>query len=206
MFGLFQDSHLKTIPDISKWKTDKLVDIRNMFKGCSSLVALPDISKWCYKCLLFANNIFEGCSSLVSIPDISKLLKNQIVSIKIEACNCSNNKKCSYCYFNEFINPGLITQNYHNLYFNIINKNNNESFSSISDFNIFNDKKSSIKYIFEELQADSLSVSDGKTKIDNSSLGDSSSNDKFYSAISGEEFKYFGFDDNSNDIYEKFYN
>ena len=198
MFGLFQDSHLKTIPDISKWKTDKLVDISNMFKECSSLVALPDISKWCSKCLLFADNIFEGCSSLVSIPDISKLLKNQIVSIKIEACNCSNNKKCKYCYFNECINSGLITQIYHNLYFYFLNKNNNESSSSISDFNIFNDKKSS--------KADSLSVSDGKTKIDNSSLGVSSSNDIFYSAISGEKFKNFGFDDNSNDFYENFYN
>ena len=40
---------LLSLPDISKWNTNKLstvTDISSMFYRCSSLASLPDISKW----------------------------------------------------------------------------------------------------------------------------------------------------------------
>ena len=48
---------LSSLPDISKWNTNKVYNMSNMFDGCSSLSSLPDISKWntnnaeneCYK-------------------------------------------------------------------------------------------------------------------------------------------------------------
>jgi len=38
--------NLKSLPDISKWKTYNIKDIYNLFYSCSSLKNLPDISKW----------------------------------------------------------------------------------------------------------------------------------------------------------------
>ena len=37
---------LSSIPDISKWNTSKLNNMRNMFSECISLLSLPDISNW----------------------------------------------------------------------------------------------------------------------------------------------------------------
>ena len=39
-------SSLKSLPDISKWKTDNITNIEYLFSGCESLESLPDISKW----------------------------------------------------------------------------------------------------------------------------------------------------------------
>ena len=39
-------SSLISLPDISKWNTDKVTDISYLFYNCSSLISLPDISKW----------------------------------------------------------------------------------------------------------------------------------------------------------------
>ena len=47
MISLFyQCRSLKSLPDISKWKTDSLIDITSIFEGCSPLKYLPDISNW----------------------------------------------------------------------------------------------------------------------------------------------------------------
>jgi len=37
---------LKSLPDISKWNINKIINMSNMFYYCNSLVSLPDISKW----------------------------------------------------------------------------------------------------------------------------------------------------------------
>ena len=39
-------SALKILPDISKWNTNSVNNMSNLFNGCSSLEYLPDISKW----------------------------------------------------------------------------------------------------------------------------------------------------------------
>ena len=47
MFSMFQEcSSLSELPDISKWNTIKVKDMRYIFYQCSSLKLLPDISKW----------------------------------------------------------------------------------------------------------------------------------------------------------------
>ena len=39
-------SSLSSLPDISKWNTNKVINMKSLFGGCSSLLSLPDISKW----------------------------------------------------------------------------------------------------------------------------------------------------------------
>ena len=42
----YKCSSLKSLPDISKWKTKNVTDMNMLFYECSSLKELPDISKW----------------------------------------------------------------------------------------------------------------------------------------------------------------
>ena len=45
--GMFYNcKSLISLPDISKWNTNNVIDISEMFYNCSSLESLPDISKW----------------------------------------------------------------------------------------------------------------------------------------------------------------
>ena len=47
MHELFVDCiSLKSLPEISKWNTNNVIDIKSLFYGCKSLLSLPDISKW----------------------------------------------------------------------------------------------------------------------------------------------------------------
>ena len=43
-----------------------------MFSGCSSLSSLPDISKWNTNKLIFGNDMFSGCLSLLYKCKIKK--------------------------------------------------------------------------------------------------------------------------------------
>ena len=73
MYSMFNGCNLlNSLPDISKWDTNKVTDMSYMFYGCSSLSSLPDISKWDTKNVTNMSYIFSYCSSLVSLPDISK--------------------------------------------------------------------------------------------------------------------------------------
>ena len=44
----------------------------HMIKFCKSLITLPDISKWDTKNITDMKYMFGHCLSLISIPDISK--------------------------------------------------------------------------------------------------------------------------------------
>ena len=35
-----------SLPDISDWKTENVINMNSMFYDCKSLTSLPDISKW----------------------------------------------------------------------------------------------------------------------------------------------------------------
>ena len=37
---------LISLPDISKWNTSKVSNMKSMFNRCHSLISLPDILKW----------------------------------------------------------------------------------------------------------------------------------------------------------------
>ena len=41
---------LNSLPDISKWNTNKVTDMSGMFSECESLKSLPDISNWNTNC------------------------------------------------------------------------------------------------------------------------------------------------------------
>ena len=37
---------MQSLPDISNWNTDKLINICGIFSECKDIKSLPDISKW----------------------------------------------------------------------------------------------------------------------------------------------------------------
>ena len=55
---------LESLPDISKWNTDKVTDISEMFYGCQKLLSLPDISKLLINSDINRNNLSENNSIL----------------------------------------------------------------------------------------------------------------------------------------------
>ena len=47
MSYIFDKCHsLISLPDISKWNTNNVIDMSWIFHGCNSIISLPDISKW----------------------------------------------------------------------------------------------------------------------------------------------------------------
>ena len=67
----YKCSSLKSLPDISKWNTNKVITMSSMFRGCSLLSNLPDISKWNTNNVFNMSYMFYRCTSLTSLPDIS---------------------------------------------------------------------------------------------------------------------------------------
>ena len=58
------DCHsLSSLPDISKWNMENIIDINSMFEGCSSLSALPNTGKWNIINVQNLNYLFFSCTS-----------------------------------------------------------------------------------------------------------------------------------------------
>ena len=68
-------SSLESLPDISNWNTNNIINISYLFSYCSSLKLLPDISKWNLSNVRYFSNIFNGCSLLKSLPDKYSILE-----------------------------------------------------------------------------------------------------------------------------------
>ena len=66
-------SSLLTLPDLSKWNTNNVIDMSYMFLECSSLSSLPDISKWNSK----INDIFTQSENLILSKQILKSISFQ---------------------------------------------------------------------------------------------------------------------------------
>ena len=64
---------LLSLPDISKWNTNNVSDMRCMFSESSSLSSLPDISKWNINNVIYMNNMFYNCSNTI----FSKSIKSK---------------------------------------------------------------------------------------------------------------------------------
>ena len=64
-------SLLSYLPDISKWNTNNVTNMENMFAEYSSLSSLPDISKWNTNNVTNMNNMFFGLSNII----FSKIIK-----------------------------------------------------------------------------------------------------------------------------------
>ena len=70
---MFKDcSSLISLPDISKWVINIVINMKKMFAGCSSLISLPDISKWNLNFCTNINEMFDDCSKLKSFPNMIK--------------------------------------------------------------------------------------------------------------------------------------
>jgi len=86
---MFKELPLSTLPDISKWNTINVTDMRYMFEGCSSLISLPDISKLITNKVIYMSYMFNGCSSLLSLPDILKWITNNAQDMNSMLNGCS---------------------------------------------------------------------------------------------------------------------
>ena len=81
-------SSLSSLPDISKWNTNNINNMSGMFCRCLSLSSLPDISKWNTYNITNMSGMFIGCSSLSSLPDISKWNTNNITNMSYMFWGC----------------------------------------------------------------------------------------------------------------------
>ena len=81
---------LKSLPDISKWNTQNVLDISGLFFHCSSLQFIPDISNWNLENVIYLSFLFFNCSSLIELPDISKW------NVFINKSNTNNKKQKLY--------------------------------------------------------------------------------------------------------------
>ena len=52
-----------------------------IFSGCKLLLSLPDISKWNTNKVAYMSGIFSGCKLLSSLPDISKWNTHNVISM-----------------------------------------------------------------------------------------------------------------------------
>lgn len=59
-------SSLLSLLDISKWNTNNVENVDDMFRECSSLLSLPDVSKWCIINVEKLDDMFRECTSLSS--------------------------------------------------------------------------------------------------------------------------------------------
>ena len=79
---------LISLPDISKWKTENVIDMGDMFSGCNSLISLPDISKWKTEKVIYMQKMFFECFALKSLPDISKWNTDNVTELQSMFENC----------------------------------------------------------------------------------------------------------------------
>ena len=63
---------MTNISDISKWNTENVTSMQQMFFGCKHLAHLPDISKWNTKNVTTMLFMFGYCEGITSFPDFSK--------------------------------------------------------------------------------------------------------------------------------------
>ena len=80
---------LFSLPDISKWNTEKVTNMSCIFCGCYSLKSLPkDLSQWNTSNCVSFNGMFYGCYNLKYLPDISNWDTNKIIDIRFMFQNC----------------------------------------------------------------------------------------------------------------------
>ena len=61
---------LSSLPNISKWSTDNVIDMSYMFNKCSKLLQLPDVTKWNTNKVSNMRYMFNECSSLTNLSAI----------------------------------------------------------------------------------------------------------------------------------------
>ena len=61
----YKCSSLSSLPDMSKWNINNVIDMSFMFAGCSSLSSLPDFSKWNTNNVTNISEMHKDCYSLI---------------------------------------------------------------------------------------------------------------------------------------------
>ena len=68
--GIFENCvSLSSLPDISKWNTNNVANMSNLFCYCVSLSSLPDISKGNISNLEDYKDMFSWCNNNLKIPE-----------------------------------------------------------------------------------------------------------------------------------------
>ena len=73
---------LISISDISKWNISNVTKMNRLFNQCISLVSLPDISQWDTSNVTTMERLFNACYSLKSLPDISKWNTSKVITME----------------------------------------------------------------------------------------------------------------------------
>ena len=79
---------LKKLPDISKWKTSNILNMKGLFEGCKSLISMPDISVWDTRNVKDMSYMFNCCFNLKLLPDISKWKTQNLNNLSHMFSNC----------------------------------------------------------------------------------------------------------------------
>ena len=74
---------LSSLPDISKWNSLEIFDMRYLFSNCISLVFIPNISKWNIPINARRDYMYQNCLSLsyIAIQENEHKKSNCINSI-----------------------------------------------------------------------------------------------------------------------------
>ena len=81
---------LSSIPNISKWDTNRIISLDMIFDNCISLFSLPDLSKWKVMKKYDLDEIFNNCPSLCSFPNIFNNRKSPPSKSKFNNINILN--------------------------------------------------------------------------------------------------------------------
>ena len=81
---------LKSIPDISNLKVDKVTNISHLFSYCESLESLPDISSWNTSNITDMSDLFSNCVLIKSLPDISMWDTSNVTNMSYMLFNCES--------------------------------------------------------------------------------------------------------------------
>ena len=88
----YKCTSLISIDDISKWNINKVNNISGLFYNCCNLKSLPDISKWNTNNISDMSYLFYNCSSLQPLPDISKWNTSNVKNMYALLSKCSSLK------------------------------------------------------------------------------------------------------------------
>ena len=83
---------------LSNFNTEELMNMSDMFSGCSSLTSI-DLSNFEFKNVMTMSSLFKGCSSLDSI-DFPNSYTESLSTMSYMFLNCSSLKSIDLSYFN----------------------------------------------------------------------------------------------------------
>jgi surface protein len=120
----YGDIPLFSLPDFSKWNTQNVINMSNMFHGCDKLISL-DLSSFDTKNVIDMSNLFSYCNSLKNI-DLSSFntenVKNMggmfymcenLTSLNLSSFNTQNVEKINemFCHCENLQNINLLAFN-----------------------------------------------------------------------------------------------